>query len=228
MRRLYLLSTILMVQVATLQLLGGVLPGRYFDLMASELDRLESSSTLLNSPSVMLAAAVLYVHQHPDNDFFGDEKMLDMALQVGDYVADESLKDPEEDRQHYEWEIHCWLDSYRLLEARLTHERRNHWRRALEQNVRWFEAEVDARIEFPRFQGPFIRTSTNHLAIFASTVYLAGRILRNQSWEDLGTRAMHRLASEEQSVDGRYSQVRSVDHLPVRAAGTSDHQPVHA
>lgn len=174
--------------------------------MASEIREIESGPELPASPSVMLAAAVLYTRQHPENSLFGNKDMLKLALEVGDLVAKDSEQDPSEDRQDYEWEIHCWLDAYRLLEFELTSERRLSWKSALERNVRWFEAEVEARIDFPRFQGPFIRTSTNHLALFASTVYLAGRILRNPEWEDLGTRAMHRLASEEQAADGYWGE----------------------
>jgi hypothetical protein len=182
------------------------LPKDYFNLMASEVRHLESAPEPPASPAIMLAAAVLYARQHPDNPAFGNREMLNLALQVGDLVANLSERDPEEDRQHYEWEIHFWLDAYRLLEGELTPERKEVWRNALERNVRWFAGQTDARIDFPRYQGPFIRTSTNHYALFASTVYLAGRILGDKGWEDLGAHAMHRLASEEQAVDGYWGE----------------------
>ncbi|MGW8181881.1 MAG: hypothetical protein ACWGQW_24395, partial [bacterium] len=67
--------------------LALALPGDYFNLMASELERIEAAPEPSSSPSVMLAAAVLYTRQHPNNRFFGDKKMLAMALQVGDLVA---------------------------------------------------------------------------------------------------------------------------------------------
>jgi len=73
-------------------------------------------------------------------------------------------------------------------------------------SVDHYTPQVKARIDFPRYQGPFIRTSTNHYAIWSSTVYLAGRVLQDKAWEELGTRAMHRLASEEQTADGYWGE----------------------
>lgn len=182
------------------------LPRAYWELLAAEMQRIQDEVEPPGSPAAMLSAAALYARQHPANPRFGDPKMLETALRIGDRVARDSDQDPAENRQDYEWEIHFWLDAYRLLENRLTDARRAHWRRALERNLEWFVPQVEARLDFPRYQGPFIRTSTNHYAIWCSTVYLAGRVLGNQSWEELGARAMHRLATEEQAVDGFWGE----------------------
>ena len=93
-----------------------------------------------------------------------------------------------------------------MLEAELGAERRARWRKEIEKIMRWFAGEMAGRIDFPRYQGPYIRTSTNHLALFASTVYLAGRVLPNKEWETLGARALHRLAAEEQTADGYWGE----------------------
>src|SRR5262249_18827302 len=66
--------------------------------------------------------------------------------------------------------------------------------------------ETAGRLDFPRYQGPYIRTSTNHLALFAAAAYLAGRVLPNPDWEALGARALHRLAAEEQTADGYWGE----------------------
>ncbi len=182
------------------------LPGHYFKLMEAELKALAGESDLKNNPGAMFAAAVLYAKQHPANPSFGDKRKLELALKLGDLQAEASEKDAAENKQHYEWEIHFWLDTYRLLEKELGPERRARWRREIEKITRWFAGEVAARIDFPRYQGPYIRTSTNHLAIFASTVYLAGRVLPSQDWENLGARALHRLAAEEQTADGYWGE----------------------
>ncbi len=182
------------------------LPGSYFELMEAACSPLAGKTDLESSPGVMLSAAVLYTRQHPKNRSFGDREKLELALRLGDLFAHHSENDPAENRQDYEWEIHFWLDTYRLLEAELGAERRELWRRELEKNVRWFEREVRGRLDFPRYQGPYIRTSTNHLALFASTVYLAGRFFPDEKWESLGARAMHRLAAEEQTSDGFWAE----------------------
>ena len=49
------------------------------------------------------------------------------------------------------------------------------------------------REHFPRYQSPFIRTSTNHYALWASRVYLAGIVFGNGEWEELGGRVMEAL-----------------------------------
>ncbi len=182
------------------------LPADYFKLMAAEVKSLEDNAELRANPGALLAAAVLYTKQHPDNPSFGDKKKLELALKLGDLSAALSEKDTAENKQDYEWEIHFWLDAYRLLGAELGDERRGRWRREIEKIVRWFARETAGRLDFPRYQGPFIRTSTNHLALFASTVYLAGRVLPNKEWETLGGRALHRLAAEEQTADGYWGE----------------------
>jgi hypothetical protein len=179
------------------------LPGHYFKVMEAELSTVDATKA---NPGAMFAAAVLYTKKHPRNPSYGDRKKLELALKLGDLVAEEAGRDKGENKQHYEWEIHFWLDTYRLLEKDLGAERRTRWKRELETITRWFAGEVAARIDFPRYQGPYIRTSTNHLAIFASTVYLAGRVLPSKQWEALGARALHRLAAEEQTRDGYWGE----------------------
>src|SRR5262245_56819962 len=181
------------------------LPGYYLKLMEAELKALQPDNLKPNQ-GAMLAAAVLYTKKHPANPSLGDKQKLELALKLGDLFADQSERDTAENKQDYEWEIHFWLDTFRLLENQLGNERRARWQREIEKIVHWFARETAGRIDFPRYQGPYIRTSTNHLALFASTVYLAGRVLPNKEWEALGARALHRLAAEEQTPDGYWGE----------------------
>lgn len=182
------------------------LPAEYFKLLAAQVRALEAKPPVAPHPGGMLAAAVLYTKQHPANPSFGDKRLLELALKLGDLSAVAAAKDMAENKQDYEWEIHFWLDSYRLLDRELGDERRARWRREFEKIVAWFAVQTAGRLDFPRYQGPYIRTSTNHLALFASTVYLAGRVLANKEWETLGARALHRLAAEEQTPDGYWGE----------------------
>jgi hypothetical protein len=182
------------------------LPGDYFKLLKVEVNALQTATTLKTNPGAMLAAGVLYRKEHSANPSFHDKKILKLALALGDLYAGRSEKDMADNKQDYEWEIHFWLDTYRLLESELGAERRTRWRKEIEKIVSWFARETAGRIDFPRYQGPYIRTSTNHLALFASTVYLAGRVLPNKEWETLGARALHRLATEEQTADGYWGE----------------------
>lgn len=179
------------------------LPADYFKLLAAHTKSLDGRSP---NNGAMLAAAVLYTKQHPANPSFGDKKLLDLALKLGDLAATAAEKDTAENKQDNEWEIHFWLDTYRLLDRELGDERRARWRREFEKIVAWFAVQVAGRLDFPRYQGPYIHTSTNHLALFASTVYLAGLVLKNKDWETLGGRCLHRLAAEEQTPDGYWGE----------------------
>jgi len=185
---------------------GAELPGGYFKLMEAELKPIAAEKELKSNPGAMFCAAVLYSKQHPANPLFRDKKKLELALALGDLFAAQSEKDTAENKQDYEWEIHFWLDTYRSLDSELGDERRARWKKEIEKIVQWFARETAARIDFPRYQGPYIRTSTNHLALFASTVYLAGRVLPNKEWDALGARALHRLATEEQTEDGYWGE----------------------
>ena len=98
----------------------------------------------------MLAAAVLFDKQHPTNQFCGDQQLLGLAKRVGDRVASDSESDPAENRQDYEWEIHFWLDAFRLLETHLTPTRRDRWQAAIERNIRWFAGQVDAGVSMSK------------------------------------------------------------------------------
>ena len=193
----------LLASAACAGLAHADLPGDYFSRLQAEL---RLADTTKSNPGVMFAAAVSYARKHPANPCFADKKQLDLALTLGDLYAAHAENDKNENKQDYEWEIHFWLDTYRLLEKELGDERRARWRREIEKIVRWFARETAARLDFPRYQGPYIRTSTNHLALFASTVYLAGRVLPNKEWESLGAKALHRLAAEEQTVDGYWGE----------------------
>ena len=66
--------------------------------------------------------------------------------------------------------------------------------------------DTAARVDYPRYQSPFIRTSPNHFAQWASTIHLAGHIFQRKDWEELGARVMHRFATEEQTQDGYWGE----------------------
>src|SRR4029077_5729007 len=67
-------------------------------------------------------------------------------------------------------------------------------------------ADSAERSGFPGFQSPFIGTSPNHLSLWASTAYLAGRLFGNREWVEIGARVMRRFSTEEQSPDGFWGE----------------------
>jgi hypothetical protein len=199
---------------------SGTLPSRYYRLMQSglppveeQLDarpnaglaELEAAPSLKDFPSSILAAAVLYTSSHPANTGRGDPRWLGLALRIGDLLAAESAQGPPRERLDHR-EIYLWLESYRLLADHLGEERRARWRTEIERNVGALAVAVAGREHFPRYQSPFIGTSTNHYALWASTVYLAGIVFGNGEWEELGRRVMQRFVAQEQAPDGYWGE----------------------
>jgi hypothetical protein len=212
---------ILLFPVLTAASPAAELPGRYFRLLEAELPplekrleaepkvdlkSLEAQPGARHFPGAILASAVLYAKQHPANPSYRDKNRLALALKIGDLLADENEKGNFQTRLDNDWDLYMWLEAYRLLERELGDERRARWRKEIEENVRAIAADAVPRLDFPRYQGPFIRTSTNHYSLWASTVYLAGRVFQNKDWEDFGARALHRLAAEEQTADGYWGE----------------------
>lgn len=197
------------------------LPARYFALTETELvlvekrldaepapdlEAPEAGHNKRHFPSAILAAAVLYAKEHPDNPFFGDRERLALALKIGDLLASANEKGDFTKRLDHHRDTYMWLEAYRLLEKDLGEERRIRWRRELERNVQALAAHVAERVDFPRYQSPFIRTSPNHYCLWASTVYLAGGVFGNKEWEHLTAKVLHRFATEEQTADGYWGE----------------------
>jgi hypothetical protein len=153
-----------------------------------------------------LVAAVLYAKRDPANQSYQRPQMLALATKIGDLLASETEQGRFDSRLNSDRDVYVWLEAYRLLKAKLGAERESRWRRGLEKNIAELVRDVDARKNFPGYQSPYIGTSPNHFALWASTAYLAGRIFGQADWQKLGARVMHRFASEEQSPDGYWGE----------------------
>lgn len=229
-------STILLV---TFTLLGGrtvegKLPARYFQLLeagaaqvesrldaepSADLQALEARPDWHHFPYSILAPAVLYAKGHADNRHFHDPRMLALAIRIGDVLASENERGRFEPRLDSDWDTYMWLEAYRLLEPQLGEQRKARWKQAIEQNVAPLVPDATERLDFPWYQSPFIGTSPNHYAQWASLLLLARRVFGKNDWETLGARILHRFATEEQSSDGYWGEHNSsgpttgYDHL---------------
>lgn len=153
-----------------------------------------------------LVGAVLYAKRDPSNRSYQRPQRLALATRIGDLLADESEQARFQARLNSDRDVYVWLEAYRLLKGKLGAGREQRWRRELEKNVADLASDVAARKDFPGYQSPYIGTSPNHFALWASTVYLAGRIFGKHDWETLGASVMHRFAAEEQSPDGFWGE----------------------
>lgn len=197
------------------------LPMQYFQLLNAGVLRIENKlnaepgaglSVLEASPdwrhfaSAVLIPAVLYTKQHPQNDRFGDINMLKLAERIGDLLIDENKKNHYAPRGDSDWDTYMWLEAYRLLESSLGEERRTLWRQAILENLSMLEPKLLKYIDYPRYNAPFIITSPNHFAIYASTLLVAGHVFSNPGWIKTATTVLHRFVTKEQAPDGYWGE----------------------
>ena len=200
---------------------GASLPGRYFELMEAGAERVknrldeQSEPTLANIesaagwghfPQAILAPAVLYAKKHPDNRRYGDTRMRDLAIRIGDILADEDAQGTFEPRLDSDWDAYMWLESYRLLGDELGAERQARWARAIKRNIALVLRDARERIDFPWYNSPYIGTSPNHYSQYANNLLLAGRVFGNEEWVDLASKILHRFATVEQTQDGYWGE----------------------
>src|SRR6266566_6387651 len=193
------------------------LPAQYFRLLeagiaqvgkqmgtqpAPNLEALSARPGWKRFPQSILAAAVLYAKKHPANAHYRDPKMLSLAIRIGDLLAVECEKNHSETCFEEEWDVHMWLEAYRLIATQLGEERRVRWRRSIEAEVTPLASDAMKRQDFPWYNTPYIGTSPNHFASWAALMLLFGRVFGNKNWENLGERILHRFAAEEQAPDG--------------------------
>ena len=119
------------------------LPAGYFRLMeagsakveerlnaepGADLQALESRPGWRHFPYAILAPAVLYAKKHSDNHRFHDDRMLALAIRIGDLLASENEKGRYTPRLDSDWDTYMWLETYRLLERELGEERSARWK----------------------------------------------------------------------------------------------------
>ncbi len=197
------------------------LPGAYFRLLEAgakqveqyldshpnaDLKTLEAEGKWRHFPYSILAPAVLYGKQHQDNPRHRDPKMLALALRIGDLLASEHEKGQYEPRGDSDWDTGLWLEAYRLLETDLGEERRKRWEGVIDENVALLVSDATERLDFPWYNSPYIGTSPNHYALWASLLHLSGLTFKKPEWEELGRKVLRRYALVEQTRDGYWGE----------------------
>ena len=197
------------------------LPEQYFRLLNAGVLRIENRlkaepdarlSELEVQPgwshfaSAILIPAVLYTKLHSGNVRYRDNSMLQLAEQIGDMLVDENRKGHYAPRGDSDWDTYMWLEAYRLLESSLGEERRTLWRQAILENLAMVEPKLLKYKDYPRYNAPFIVTSPNHYAIYASTLLVAGHVFNKPEWTQTATSVLHRFVREEQASDGYWGE----------------------
>jgi len=197
------------------------LPARYFQLlesgiaivekrMAAEPDAtlasLESQPGWVHFPNAILMPAVLYTKKHTANKRYGDAGLLQLALRIGDFLVTEQEKGNYSKRGDSDWDTYMWLEAYRILENKLGEERRLRWKKVLLEELALLEPKLVKRIDYPWYNAPFIITSPNHYAIYASALLVGGHVFNKPDWVKMSTRVLHRFCVQEQAVDGYWGE----------------------
>jgi hypothetical protein len=198
------------------------LPARYFTLLASgvarveerlakeptiDLEGIEAAPGWKHFPSALLAAATLYSQNHPANSRGGDPKLLELVRRIGDLLLREHARGRYTSRLDHHRDTYMWLEAYRRIGLELDEGRRARWRDALLGLIEKLAGQVAEKADYPAYHAPFISTSPNHLSLWASTVYLGGKVFKRPEWERLGAKVLHRLAAVEQDPDGYWGEL---------------------
>lgn len=194
------------------------LPDRYYWLMeegcrmveerlnsmpGASLDSIEANSKWRLFPYSIMASSVLYAKKHPANKVYHNLRFLELSIRIGDFLANESEKGH---LAHRNWDGYMWLEAYRLLENKLGEERRQRWKRGI---IKILSPDVEYSITLASsawYNTPFLNTSSNHYSIYASVIFLAGKVFGIKDWEKTGAKNMHRFATEEISPDGFWGE----------------------
>ncbi len=197
------------------------LPGAYFRLLEAgaakveerlnsipggDLKAIEATSGWRHFPYAILAPAVLYSKKHPGNARFGDRKMFELAVRIGDLLASENEKKVFEPRLDSDWDTYMWLEAYRLLEKELGEARRARWAKGIKENIALLVSDARERLDFPWYHSPFIGTSPNHYVQWATLLMLGGIVFGDRDWEQLGKQVLLRFATVDQSPDGFWGE----------------------
>jgi hypothetical protein len=212
---------LLLVCMLESRLVAGSLPGRYYPLLEAAAAKVEAklnenpNATLeeieksgrewFHFPYAILPPTVLYAKKHSQNPRYGDTKMRDLAIRIGDLLADAHERGIFEPRLDSDWDTYMWMETYRLLEKELGEARKARWKKAIEENVATLVENARDRVDFPWYTSLYVGTSPNHYALWASNLHFGGKLLGNREWEELGSRILKRFI-REQSAGGYWGE----------------------
>lgn len=197
------------------------LPGEYFRRLApglvmvrnrmkeaprASLPQIESQSGWAHFPYTILAAAVFYGKKDPANSLYKDPSTLQLALQIGDLLAEADKHNEFTPRLDSYRDAYMWVEAYHLLEAELGAERSQQWKSAIERNIGLLESDAAAWKDCPAYTENFLGTSPNHYAWWSATLLVGGKYLNRPAWCDLGSFILHRFATTEQNPDGYWGE----------------------
>ncbi|MGW8182275.1 MAG: hypothetical protein ACWGQW_26395, partial [bacterium] len=155
-------------------------------------DQLKSYKSEYNiSHHYMAPARVLawvYKTAHPENPFFGNSRVRDVAIEMGDMLADPDYRGQGSFEYHGEWPFYNLCQTYQLLEDELPDHSQRLWREYAE-----FYLETRGR-------RPMFYTAYNHEAGNVAAVLRAGQVFGVPEWEARARRLVHQLVKIQRDL----------------------------
>jgi len=147
--------------------------------------------------------AYLYSIRFADNIYFGDRRVLEAAVEVGEFLC--ACMGPER-RDEYrafaarlgaveDWVILFWLDAWELLRPHLPARTLRRWRRAMIPRLTDYAHRLAGYLQQERFTSASFNTSPNHAASYAADLLTAGMVLARPRWIELAEAFMDRFVA---------------------------------
>ena len=159
--------------------------------------------------------AYFYKTNFPDNPYFKDQKILQVIIKLGDYVAKVTDSNGEINYSSYgnkgkmvdQRLLTFWADAYFLIKDELESSRRVIWEKTFLRSAGNLAMRIKGYLEQRRFNWMSFSTGPNHAILYAVALYLAGIILQKKDWCRLADKFTVRFA-EYQHPDGYWAEDR--------------------
>jgi hypothetical protein len=132
--------------------------------------------------------AWVYKTSHPENPYYGDSRVLRVAIEMGNTLADPNYKGGGSFEYHGEWPFYNLCQTYELLKEELPAESLHLWREYAN-----FYMETRGR-------RPMFYTAFNHEAGNIAAVLRAGQVFGETEWVDRARRLMHQLVKVQREL----------------------------
>jgi hypothetical protein len=132
--------------------------------------------------------AWVYKTSHPENPYYGDSRVLRVAIEMGNTLADRNYKGQGHFEYHGEWPFYNLCQTYELLKEELPEESRRLWRDYADFYMK------------TRGRRPMFYTAFNHEAGNVAAVLRAGQVFGVTEWVDRAKRLMHQLVKVQREL----------------------------
>ena len=167
----------------------------------------------LTAQGVIYPLAFLFTQDLPHNRYFQDQRLLDAAVRLGDWLTDNSdeigrlywpiptFDDFTFDRRT----IAAWFEAYLLLADHLDAPRRDRWEARLRGCWGYLGPTCQLIVDAEHFSGPHLGTGTNHRALEVALATRMAAALDEPTWQQQAHAAVAKFLAD-QHPDGYWDE----------------------